>query len=150
MKESSILDLGFGFYVKNYPYGQSPKSKLADPGQNLRTHVSKKVFVIPKACGLMPPAPIWNVQRIADSRSRGVRCAGCGLILCKHSGLREMAVCRWRFGVCSLCIAGFLFALFFVFIAYLYYIFLLHISVAYLYCISILHISVAVLLSFVA
>ena len=60
----------------------------------------------------MPPAPIWNVQRIADSRSRGVRCAGCGLILCKHSELREMAVCRWRFGVCSLCIAGFLFAFF--------------------------------------
>ena len=89
----------------------------------------------------MPPAPIWNVQRIADSRSRGVRCAGCGLILCKHSRLREMAVCRWRFGVCSLCIAGFLFALFFC----VYGISLLHISVAYFCCVSVLQIYIAYL-----
>ena len=35
MKELNILDLRFGFYVKNYPYGQSPRSKLAHPGQNM-------------------------------------------------------------------------------------------------------------------
>ena len=39
MKELSIFDLRFGFYVKNYPYGQSPKSEIAHPGQNMRTIV---------------------------------------------------------------------------------------------------------------
>ena len=33
MKELSMLDLRFGFYVKNYPYGQFPRSKIAHPGQ---------------------------------------------------------------------------------------------------------------------
>ena len=36
MQELNILDLGLGFYVKNYPYGQFPKSKLADAGQNIK------------------------------------------------------------------------------------------------------------------
>ena len=36
MKEFDILDFIFGFYVKNYPDGQSPRSKIAHPGQNVR------------------------------------------------------------------------------------------------------------------
>ena len=36
VKELSIFDLRFGFYAKNYPYGQFPSSKLANPGQHLR------------------------------------------------------------------------------------------------------------------
>jgi len=36
MKDLNILDLSFGFYLTNYPYGQSPRSKLPDPGQNRR------------------------------------------------------------------------------------------------------------------
>ena len=36
MKELIILDLRFGFYVKNYPYGQPPRSKLTNPCQNMR------------------------------------------------------------------------------------------------------------------
>ena len=100
----------------------------------------------------MPPAPILIVQRIADSRSRGVRCASCELILCKHSWLREMAVSCWRFGVCSSCVAGFLvpfLCLLHIFIAYFCCIFLLrtvsvlHIYIAYVYCISVSHIVIA-------
>jgi len=39
MKELSIFDLRFGLYVKNYPYGQSPKSKIDQPGQNMRNFI---------------------------------------------------------------------------------------------------------------
>ena len=41
MKELNMLDLRFGFYVKNYPCGQSPRSKLANPGE----HIRKKMFI---------------------------------------------------------------------------------------------------------
>jgi len=36
MKELSILDLRFGFYVKNQPYGPVPRSKIVHPEQNTR------------------------------------------------------------------------------------------------------------------
>ena len=33
------LDLRFGFYVKNYPYGLIPTSNIANPGQNIRKFI---------------------------------------------------------------------------------------------------------------
>ena len=43
MKESSVLDLRFGFYIKNYPYGQLQRSKLAHPYEEM---IFQTVFVI--------------------------------------------------------------------------------------------------------
>ena len=42
----SIFDLGFGFYVKNYPYGLIPKSKLANPGQNIRKSYAQTSILV--------------------------------------------------------------------------------------------------------
>ena len=42
MKESSIFDLRFGFYAKNYPCSQSPTSKIDYPGQNVRKFMLHK------------------------------------------------------------------------------------------------------------
>jgi len=51
MKELSILDLRFGFYVKNYPYGQSPRSKFANPAQHMRKSISQTKFVFSGSSG---------------------------------------------------------------------------------------------------
>ena len=52
MKELHILDLRFGVYVKNYPFGQSPRSKLAHPGQNMRKLYVFRQFVFNWFTGL--------------------------------------------------------------------------------------------------
>ena len=41
MKELSILDLRFGFYVNNYPYGQFPRFKIGHLGRKLMSDVFK-------------------------------------------------------------------------------------------------------------
>ena len=37
-------NLKFGFLVKNYPYSLIPRSKLANPGQNVMTSMLSCVF----------------------------------------------------------------------------------------------------------
>ena len=44
MKEFSSFDLRFGFYVNNYKYGQSSRSQLAHPGQNVRKFIKNIGF----------------------------------------------------------------------------------------------------------